>query len=80
MIKIIDSTYAKADLGKLVNASQLNVEEITLLLSLCEDFEDLFDGNFGNRATEDVELELNPDPTPFNSRYYPVARTNKETF
>ena len=80
MIKTLDSTYAKADLEKLVNTSQLNVEEIILLLSLLEDFEDLFDGTLGDWATEPVDLELNPYPKTFNSRYYPVPRTNKGTF
>ena len=27
-----------------------------------------------------MNLELNPDPKPFNSRYYPVPRINKEKF
>ena len=36
--KILDSTYAKSDLEKVVNDSQLNSEEITLLLSLLGDF------------------------------------------
>ena len=39
MVKIIDSTYAKADFKQVVdNTSQLNAEEITLLLSLLEYF------------------------------------------
>ena len=39
MVKIIDSTYAKADFKQVVdNTSQMNDEEITLLLSLLEYF------------------------------------------
>ena len=56
MVKIIYSTYAKADLKQVVNASQLNSEERTLLLRLLEDFEDLFDGTLGDWATEPVDL------------------------
>ena len=49
MVKIYDSTYAKSDLKQVANnATQLNAEERTLLLSLLEDFEDLFDGTLGN--------------------------------
>ena len=50
------------------------------LLSLLGDFEDLFDGTLGDWATEPVDLELNPDSKPFNSRYYPVPIINKEIF
>ena len=49
MFKLLDSTYAKADLEQVVtNATWLNAEEITHLLSLLEDLEDLFDGNLGD--------------------------------
>ena len=58
----------------------MNTEERTLLFRLLEYFEDLFDGTSGNWATEPVDLELNPDSKPFNSRYYTVTRINKETF
>ena len=67
----------KADLKQVVNkVSHLNAEERTLLLSLLEDFEDLFDGNLGKWSTDSVDLELNPYSKPFNSRYYPVPRIN----
>ena len=56
MVKIIDSTYEKADLKQLVNDSHLNAEERSFLLSLLEDFENLFDGTLGNWATEPVDL------------------------
>ena len=58
----------------------MNAEEITLLLSLLEYFEDLFDGTLVNWSTEPVNLELNPNSKPFNIRYYPVPRINKEIF
>ena len=81
MVKIFDSTYVKADLKHVSdNASHLNVEERTLLLSLPKDFKDLFYGTLGAWATEPVDLELNPDSKPFNSRYYLVPRINKEAF
>ena len=59
---------------------QLNSEERTLLLSLPEDLEDLFDGNLGDWATEPVDLDLNPYFKPFNSRYYLVPKINKGGF
>ena len=53
MVKILNSTYAKADLKKVANNStQINYEERTQLLSLFENFKDLFDGNLGDWSTE----------------------------
>ena len=80
MVKIIYITYAKADLEQVVNDIQMNAEERNLLPSLLEDFEDLFYGTLGDWDTEPVDLELNPDSKPFNSRYYLVPRINKEIF
>ena len=71
MVKILDITYEKAYLKQVSNnKTQLNAEEITLLLSLLEDFEDLFDDTLGDWATEPVDLELKPYSKLFNSRYY----------
>ena len=78
MVKIIDITYTKAYLKKVAdNSTQLNSEEINLLLSLIQYFEDLFDGTLGDWATDPVDLELKPGSKPYNSRYYPVPRINK---
>ena len=81
MVKIIYITYVKADLNQVaVNATHLNAEERTLLLSLIKDSEDLFGGTLGDWSTEPVDLELNPDSKQFNSRYYLVPIINKVTF
>ena len=48
MVKSVGSTYAKSDLKQVAdNATQLNAEERTQLLSLLKDFEELFDGTLG---------------------------------
>ena len=48
IVKILDSYYAKADLKQVANnATHLNAEERTQLLSLLEALEDLFDGTLG---------------------------------
>ena len=81
IVKILNSTYVKADLKQVSdNSTQLNAEEINQLLSLPKDFEDLFGVTLGDWATEPVDLELKPGSKPFNSRYYPVPRIDKETF
>ena len=56
----------------------MNAEERTMLLSLLEYFGEVFDGTLVNWSTEPVNLELNPNSKPFNIRYYPVPRINKE--
>ena len=81
MLKILNSIYAKAGINKLANnATQTNSEEITLLLILLKEFEELFDGTLGDWSTDPVNLELKTYSKLFNSRYYPVPRINKETF
>ena len=78
MVKILDITYAEADLTQADNnATHMNAEERTLLLSLIEDFEDLFEGDWSAKT---VNLYLNPDSKLFNSRYYPVPIINKENY
>ena len=59
---------------------QMNDDEVTQLLRLLGDFEDLFDGTLGDQDTVPINLDLNPGSEPFNIKYYPVPRTNKETF
>ena len=79
MIKTLDSNYAKEKLKQVDdNATQLNAEGINMLLSLLEDFGDLFDGTLGYWDNDPVDLEINPDSKPMNSKYYPVPRINKE--
>ena len=81
MARTLESNYAKVDLKQIVdNASHLNVDESTLSLILLEDFDHLFDGTLGNWATEFVNLELNPNSKPFNSRYYPPPIIDKDIF
>ena len=81
MVKIINSTYVKVDLKQVAyNSTQMNSEEITQLLSLLEEFEDLFGVTVVDWATEPVELDLKPCSKTFNSRYYLVPLINKEIF
>ena len=38
----------------------------------------MFDGTLGNWATDTVNLKLKPGSKPFNRRYYPIPKINKE--
>ena len=81
LVKIIDSTYVKAELKQVANnVTQLNFEERSQLLRLLEDFDYLSDGTSGDWDTDPVSLELNPYSKPFNSKYYTVSKINKEAF
>ena len=81
MVKILDITYVNSYLKQVAdNSSQMNVEDKNLLLSLLGDFEDLFGGTLGDWSTEPANLELKPYSKPFNIRYYPVPRINRENF
>ena len=77
LVKILDSTYAKADLEQLVaNSTQLNDGDRTQLIILLKDSEYLFGGTLGAWDTESVNLELNPDYKPFFCKYCLVPRIN----
>ena len=79
-VKIIDSTYAKADLKQVANnATHLNAEEITQLIRLLKKVEDLSDDTLGDCSTDLANLYLNPGSRPFNSKYYTVSIINKNT-
>ena len=46
LVQILNSTYAKADLKQVAdNATEINAEEITQLLSFLKYFKYLFDGS-----------------------------------
>ena len=80
-VKILDGDYVKADLDQASsNTTQMNAEERNQLLVILKDFEELFDGTLGDWDTHPVDLELNIDSKPFNCKYYPVPRINKDTF
>ena len=40
----------------------------------------MFDGTLGEWDTDPIDLELKPNFKSVNIKYYPVPRTNKETF
>jgi len=80
-IKILDSTYKKADLRKVADeALSLNDQEKEQLFKLLSEFKELFDGTLGDWKTEPVELELREGEKPHSSRYYPMPRVHKQTF
>jgi len=58
-IKILDSTYKKADLRKVTDeALSLNDQEKEQLFKLLSEFKELFGGTLGDWKTEPVELRM----------------------
>ena len=80
MVKILESAYAKAYLKQVANnATQLEAEERTQLISLLEYFEELFCGTLGECYKDPVNIGIDPGYKPFNSKYYTVPIINKYT-
>ena len=53
MVKILNSTYVKADLKQVDgNVIYMNAEERTLLLNILKEFEDFLNGTLGDWDTE----------------------------
>ena len=79
IVNILDSTR-QALIRYPITQHHLNTDKVTQLLRRLEYFKDLFDGTLGDWDTVPVNLELKPGSKPFNSKYYPVPRINKDTF
>ena len=69
MVKIIDSTYAKSNLGQVaMDATQINTKKRNMIPGLLNKFDNLFGGNMEKWDTDPVELELKTDYKPVNSK------------
>ena len=76
--KILDATYEKADITKLVydNCNHLNTEEKNLLYKTLIDFEDLFDGTLGTWNCDPVAVDVKPDATPCHAKPYGIPQVH----
>ena len=80
-VKILDINYLKNDLKETTDiTTQLNTEEIKLILGLLKKFEDFFGGKVGHWETDQVELEIYPNSKLENYRCNPVPLINKKKF
>lgn len=79
--RILDATYEKADLVKVINenCTHLKKEEKNSLLRLLTSYEDLFDGTLGDWKTNPVSFKLKSDATPYHGKAYPIAKIHEET-
>ena len=81
MVKILDSTYEKADLHEVVKlAKHINSQQQKMLYQLLKKYEEIFDGKLSDWDTEPVEFEFQEGAKPHNQRHFPVPHIHKETF
>ena len=80
-VRILDANYEKADLPAVVkqHSSHLNTVQQDELISLLQEFEELFDGSLGEWQTPPISLELKEDAIPYHGRAYPVPHIHKDT-
>ena len=79
-MRILDAKYEAADLPKVVNeCDHLGAVEKEKLLSLLQDYKDLFDGTLGNWKTQPVHFELKEGAKPFHWQPFPVPLILRET-
>ena len=78
--KILDNTYAAADLHEVTTSqSHLSREEQDKLEKLLQKYEILFDGTLGRWTQPDYHLELKPDAKPYHAKAFPVPKVHLET-
>jgi transposase InsO family protein len=80
MKRILDATYTKADLSKIVTeCTQLSNDEQAKLLQLLERHKPLFDGTLGYWNHEEYDIELQADAKPYHARAYPIPKVHEQT-
>ena len=80
MVEILDAHYEKADLPAICKACvHLTTKQQQQLLTLLQNFEELFDGTLGDWKTTPVSLELKEGTKPYHVRRpFPVPKVHKE--
>ena len=79
---ILDATYEKADLPKVIreNCSHLKSSEQAKLLKLLQKYEELFDGTLGDFQTDPVRFNLNLGAKPYHRKSFPIPHAQKAVF
>ena len=78
VVRILEITYTKSELDEVdVNSFQVYANKHEKLLGTIKEFDDLFDGNLGERDTLPIRLEAKPRFKPFIDIYDLEPRINK---
>ena len=81
MVRILDSTYEKADLQEVVQlAKHISSQQRSMLYQLLQKYEEIFDGGLSDWETEPVDFEFQEGAKPHSQRHFPVPHIHKETF
>jgi len=73
--EILDAKYEKANLPSIVeSATHLTTTQRAGLLKALQDYEELFDGTFGDWKTKPVSLKLKEGAKPYHGRPYPAPQ------
>ena len=73
--KILDNTYAAADLHEVTTSqSHLSREEQDKLEKLLQKYEILFDGTLGRWTQPDYHLELKSGAKPYHAKAFPASK------
>ncbi len=80
-VRILDASYEKADLQKIVkdhckHLSPANQQE---LLELLLNYEELFDGTLGDWNTTPVSFELKEGTKPYHGKAFPIPKIHYDT-
>ncbi len=81
VVHILDAKYEKADLQSVdsTNCTHISLQDQNKLLELLTEFEELFDGTYGDWNTEPVSFELKDGTKPYHGRTFPILKSHKET-
>ena len=79
--RILDATYERADLNKIIetNCKHLSSIQQKIMLNLLKEFEPLFDGTLGTFRTNPVDLELIPGSKSKHFKAFPVPKIHERT-
>jgi len=80
-LHILDAEYSPSDVTQVANsASSLDTKERSLLVSVLENHQKLFDGALGKFNGPPITLELKPGVEPVQARPFPVPHSRREVF
>ena len=80
-VEILDATYEKADLSKIIydTCNHLTVLRKHNLLRTLLTYKELFDGTPGDWQTEPVSFRLKPGSKPYHGRAFPIPHIHLKT-
>ena len=80
MDRILEAKYERLNItGYIDSCEHLNTVEKSILKTLLEKYDILFDGTLGLWRDEEYDIELKPDAKPYHARAYPIPKSQEQT-